>query len=132
MAIPQDWMPSSMSSADKDAFAALFPTDDHAAAAEAWEAYAATLAVEPPVASVSTGVQSISYEKGWSDFDAALDRAQWHRSRAKGVSIEVGGTYAYGWDTYNPRVIASYDAPPLPEIGKAQIMTLHGLEGPKT
>jgi len=65
--------------------------DPHCAAAEMWEAYAATLPPSPNVAAVSTGVQSVSYSPPMpgGDYGAALARAEWHRSFCRGELISV-------------------------------------------
>jgi hypothetical protein len=56
--------------------------DPHLCAALMWEAYAATLPPSAPVASVSTGVQSVTYSPAapGGDYGAAMARAAWHRS----------------------------------------------------
>ena len=130
MAVPQDWFPQSLTSQVKDEIAAKFPNDDHAAASAAWEHYAATLAVQPPVTGVSTGAQSINYGKGWSEYDAAMERADWHRSRMKAYSLEVGGRYRYGWD-WRERDQVTYPSPPMPPTGPMQINLPGGTVGPK-
>jgi hypothetical protein len=58
-------------------------TDPHLAAALMWEEYAAMLPVTPAVASVSTGVQSMTYAPAWPGgaYGEALARAQWHRDQ---------------------------------------------------
>ena len=124
------WMPSGMDPADKQAFADAYPTDPHRAAAMAWQSWAASLPIEPPVTSVSTGAQSISYEKGYSEYEAAMARSDWHLVRAKAVAINVGQHYRFGWVYDTDRFVETYDSPPLPQIGRAQIMTKNGLVGP--
>jgi hypothetical protein len=91
VAIPQDWMPPALSDEAKDAYAGLFPTDPHRAAAAAWSGYAATLPATPQVSSVSTGDQSVSYTRGGSVYDAAVQRADWHLSRARVQSVALVG-----------------------------------------
>ncbi|MCL2585997.1 MAG: hypothetical protein FWE35_26480 [Streptosporangiales bacterium] len=54
--------------------------DPHLIAALQWEAYAGMLPPAPAVASVSTGVQSVSYASGGDGAALALARAAWHRS----------------------------------------------------
>lgn len=97
---PKAWMPAEMLDSDKDYFISLSPNDPHMAAAFAWEAWAATLEAKPVVQSVSTGAQSATYAKGYSPYTNAMERATWHRSRAKVKSVPVGPHYV---DT------ASYD-----------------------
>lgn len=99
---PKAWMPSDMLDADKDRFVALHPDDPHAAAAAAWEAWAATKAPEPVVGSVATGAQSISYMKGFSEYSACLERADWHRARAKVRSVAVGPLYTRSGNWWVP------------------------------
>jgi len=71
--------------------AAWWDTDAHLCAALQWEAYAATLPPELPVAQVATGAQSVSYGRATpgGDLGAALARAQWHRSFASAVSVPL-------------------------------------------
>lgn len=95
MDIPKAWMPKDMLDSDKDRFVQMAPNDPHMAAALAWEAWAAVADDTPVVQSVSTGAQSATYAKGHSPFTAAMDRAAWHRSRAKVLSVAVGPEYAY-------------------------------------
>lgn len=69
--------------------------DRHRAAAEMWEAYAATLPPSASVSSVQTGAQSVVYApaQAGGDYGLALSRAQWHRSRAsnaESVPLAVG------------------------------------------
>ena len=59
---------------------AWWDCDPHMAAALMWEAYAATLPLEPQVTSVQTGVQSVTYGQPWAG--PALAKAEWHRSLA--------------------------------------------------
>lgn len=92
---PKAWMPKDMLDADKDYFTTLHPTDPHAAAAAAWEAWAATLDADPTVEKVQTGAQAVWYGKGGSASAAAWDRASFHRARAKVVSVPVGPQYRY-------------------------------------
>lgn len=125
------WMPPGMDPAEKQDFADAYPTDPHAAAAAAWESWAATLTAEPSVASVSTGAQSISYLSGGSDFDVALQRAAWHRARARVSSVEVGGDYAYGWDHWALEGDqATYYSAPMPPTGSMQVNLPTGTVGP--
>ena len=64
----------------------MWADDPHCAAAEMWEAYAATLPPTAPVAQVTTGAQSVSYSPASpaGDYGAALARANWHRSFCTG------------------------------------------------
>jgi len=85
--------------------------DPHLAAALMWEAYAAMLDAEPSVSSVSTGVQSVTYQPAWPGgaFGRAMAKAKWHRDMAGNLgSVPVGladpyigpeRTYrgGYGW-----------------------------------
>jgi len=89
------WMPSDMLEADKTYFLGLHPNDAHAAAAAAWEAWAATLDADGRMQRVQTGAQTVWYEKGTSAASAAMDRAAWHRTRAKISSVPVGPKYVY-------------------------------------
>lgn len=56
--------------------------EPHLCAALQWEAYAATLAPTPAVASVSTGAQSVAYSPAapTGSYGLAIQRAEWHRS----------------------------------------------------
>ena len=125
------WMPPGMDPADKQAFEDAYPGDPHMAAAAAWESWAAVLTAEPVVANVSTGAQSISYKVGGNDFEVAMERARWHRTRARASSVEVGGSYAYGWE-YG--VLegdqATYYSAPIPPTGSMQINLPTGTVGP--
>lgn len=93
---PMDWMPEGMDPADKQEYLDAHPDDPHAAAAEAWEAWAASM---PPtgadgVKSVSTGAQSVTYGgNGSGAYGVALSRASWHRTRARVKSVAVGNEY---------------------------------------
>jgi hypothetical protein len=66
-------------------------TSPHLCAALQWEAYAATLPPTPVVASVNTGVQSVSYSPPApvGQFGLAMDRANWHRSFLEGSLLSV-------------------------------------------
>jgi hypothetical protein len=70
---------------------ALWEDDPHLCAALMWEAYAAMLPPAVPVASVSTGVQNVSYSPAASPgkLGEALSRAAWHRSFVSGALISV-------------------------------------------
>jgi hypothetical protein len=98
----QDWFPVGLPDDVKDRISAAHPDDPHMAAAMAWEAWAATLAAsgDAPlsgVTSVSTGSQSVSYGgRGHGAIASALDRASWHRSRARVYSVPVGPTFRGG------------------------------------
>lgn len=94
--IPQDWMPAGLAAEDKTYFAGLYPTDPHRAAAEAWEAYAASLdpTAGDNVTNVSTGAQSVAYGPGGSGaYGQAMGRVAFHRARQKVRSVRVGGEY---------------------------------------
>lgn len=91
--------------------AAWWATDPHLAAALAWEAYAATLAPSPSVASVNTGAQSVSYSPPGpvGEYGAALERARWHRSflgsidSAELINPDAGSSQAiFGWYADEP------------------------------
>jgi hypothetical protein len=71
--------------------AACWDDDPHLAAAIMWEHYAAQLAPEPAVASVTTGAQSVVYSgaAGGGDFGKATARAAWHRSQRGAQSVPV-------------------------------------------
>jgi len=92
---PKAWMPKDMLDADKDYFLSLHENDPHAAAAVAWEAWAATLDAEPTVEKLQTGAQAVWYGKGGSPATAAFDRAAFHRARAKVTSVAVGPKFRY-------------------------------------
>jgi hypothetical protein len=87
------WMPKDMLDSDKDYFVSCAPTDPHLAAALAWEAWASNADDEPAVREVWTGVQKVQYARGNTPFQTAMDRAAWHRSRAKIQSVAVGPKY---------------------------------------
>jgi hypothetical protein len=149
MAAPQDWMPADLPQEVKDEIAAEHPYDNHGAAAEAWEYYAATLELGASgasgsggviaggeVQSVSTGSQTITYTTSQSassgtgmNPSTAFARANWHRSRARGQNLNVAVGYRWGWDK-DPRFVHTYDSPPMPETGRAQINLLAGRVGP--
>jgi hypothetical protein len=65
--------------------------DPHLVAALQWEAYAAMLPPAPAVASVSTGVQNVSYSPAvpGGALGLALSRAAWHRSFITGTLVSV-------------------------------------------
>lgn len=111
---PKAWMPAEMLDSDKDYFVSLAPTDPHLAAALAWEAWASTLEAEPVVQSVATGAQSATYAKGYSPYANAMERANWHRSRAKVKSVELGPKFQ---DT------AGYDPAPHEGFDRVEIHT---------
>lgn len=71
--------------------AACWPEDPHLCAAIQWEHYAAQLAPEPAVASVTTGAQSVVYSgaAGGGDFGKAAARAAWHREQRGAQSMPV-------------------------------------------
>jgi len=72
---------------------AVWDDDPHLCAAIMWEEYAATLPPAPAVASVQTGVQSVSYgaPTPGGELGLALGRAAWHRSfcSVQSVPLEV-------------------------------------------
>lgn len=102
-------LPYDQAQAIADAFWADSP---HLCAALQWEAYAATLAPTPAVASVSTGAQSVSYSPAapQGEFGLAMQRAAWHRAFLADqlVSVEMtgprdralAGAYPWGWWPY--------------------------------
>ena len=65
--------------------------DPHEAAAQMWEAYAATLPPTPAIAVVTTGAQSITYggARPGGDYGLAIARAEWHRSFTGLVSVPL-------------------------------------------
>lgn len=93
---PLLWMPPGFDPQDAADLLALYPGDPHTAAAEAWEGYAATLQPDPMdgARSVSTGAQSVTYRDGGGPRGAALERARWHRSKARVRSVSVGPGYS--------------------------------------
>ena len=113
-------MPPEMPQEDKDAWAERYPTDPHRAAGEAWEAWAATLPVTATVTSVSTGDQSVTYKDGVSEYDAAVQRAEWHLARAnvRSVALVSGPSLVYGalgaHDPEDRGTILTYDAGTIP------------------
>ena len=74
---------------------ALWDEDPHLCAALMWEEYAAILPPAPAVASVQTGVQSVSYGSPvpGGELGLALGRAAWHRSfcAVQSVPLRVAG-----------------------------------------
>jgi hypothetical protein len=121
---PKAWMPQEMLDSDKNYFISLSPTDPHLAAALAWEAWAATLDAEPVVQSVSTGAQSATYSKGYSKYSNAMERATWHRSRAKIRSVAVGPKFEI---TGEFAVVEGFDVITVDEDGNRhrEILTEH-------
>ena len=109
------WMPPNMDQAAKDYWAALYPDDPHAAAAAAWESYAATLEATGAVDSVQTGAQSIRYAGASSPAMEAAKRATWHRARSRVRSVEVGPTLEWGY-IEGAQVIETYDSPSRPAV----------------
>ena len=86
-----------MLAADKAVFAGRHPTDPHRAAAEAWEAWASSLLVAATgsdATSVSTGAQSVSLS-GAGVASGAMSRANFHRARARVLSVRVGPAHKY-------------------------------------
>jgi hypothetical protein len=91
------WMPSGMDEYAKQEYVDLYPDDPHMQAAAAWEDWAAQQDDPDPdtmVASMSTGVQSVSYAGPRSARGQAMERANWHRARANAASVPVGPEYA--------------------------------------
>lgn len=94
------WMPAGMDAELKTAHDEAHPDDPHAAAAAAWEDWAAQLegaaassteaTVDQVVQSVTTGAQSVTYAQGRTLTSQALDRATWHRARARAFTVQVG------------------------------------------
>lgn len=111
------WMPPDLSPEEKAHWAEQYPDDPHAAAAAAWESYAATLPATAGVDSVSTGAQSVKYARASSPAADAAARAAMHRARSKVGSVPVAPVvrYAYplGLDA-EPAVIVTYESPPMP------------------
>ena len=70
---------------------ACWADEPHLAAELMWTAYAAQLAPEAAVASVTTGAQSVVYSgaAGGGDFGKATARAQWHHDRRGAQSVPV-------------------------------------------
>jgi hypothetical protein len=70
---------------------AVWDDDPHLCAAIMWEEYAATLPPSPAVASVQTGVQSVSYGSPvpGGELGLALGRAAWHRSFCSPGSVPL-------------------------------------------
>lgn len=89
-----------MDAEDKTAHDEAHPDDPHAAAAAAWEDWASRLeaaaassaeaAVDQVVQSVSTGAQSVTFATAKTTTQTALDRATWHRARARVFTVQVG------------------------------------------
>jgi len=123
------WMPAGMDPAEKAGWAEYAPDDPHLAAALAWESWAAQQDADPAagggaVRSVSTGAQSVTYDGPRTGYGAAMERARWHRARARAYSAEVGPTYGVGpWatDPENGATIAVYDSPAIPPTLPHQI-----------
>lgn len=92
MADVASWFPPGTDPDDVETMLAAYPGDPHRAAADAWDSYAASLAVSAggEVTSVSTGVQSVTYASGSSPFTTATARADWHRARANVRSVQQG------------------------------------------
>ena len=82
-------MPPAMDDARKTEYAAAYPDDPHAAAASAWEEWAALMAADPTIKTAGTGAQSVTFVEGKSAFKQAETRARWHRTRAKARSVPV-------------------------------------------
>lgn len=91
------WMPSGMDQYARAEYVELYPDDPHMQAAAAWEDWAAQQDDPDPsgmVQSMSTGVQSVTYAGPRSARGQALERAAWHRARARAYSQPVGPEYA--------------------------------------
>lgn len=94
------WMPAGMDDGEKAEHAAANPDDPHGAAADAWESWASqveanaasseTATVDQIVQSVTTGAQSVTYAQGRTITSQALERATWHRARARAYTVQVG------------------------------------------
>lgn len=91
------WMPSGMDEYAKQEYVDLYPDDPHMQAAAAWEDWAAQQEDPEPgtvVSSMSTGVQSVTYGGPLTARGSAMERARWHRARARALSVVVGPEYA--------------------------------------
>lgn len=89
------WMPAGMDEYARQEHVDAHPDDPHAAAAAAWEDWAAQQedpdpTTAPVIGSMSTGVQSVSYSGARTVKDQALERAAFHRARARVYSAPVG------------------------------------------
>jgi hypothetical protein len=112
----EDWAPPLSPPADRgldrdvaeQIAAAMWASDPHCAAAEMWEAYAATLPPSPSVSAMSTGSQSVAYAPAGpsGDYGLALARAAWHRSFCDGqlqsVPLESTTPAPIPWDRLPP------------------------------
>lgn len=117
------WMPAGMSSDEKQEHADAHPDDPHAAAAAAWESWAAqqqedeATAALAGVRSVSTGAQSVTYDGPRTASGRAAQRAAWHRARARVYSAQVGPSFQIGHPLKDPEdagTIPTYYSPPIP------------------
>lgn len=113
------WMPPGMDQTAKDYWAAQYPDDPHMAAAAAWESWAASNPEDiasgtgAGVRTVSTGAQSVTYDGPRTVFAQSMERARWHRARARVYSTEVGPQFAR--EAVAPeRDEVTYDSPPMP------------------
>jgi hypothetical protein len=104
-----------------------YPASPHLTAALQLEWYAASLPPAVPVGSVSTGVQSVSYNPAAipGDTGAALERARWHRSFIKGGVVSVPATVStdYVWvDFWGYGTLGDYpNDTPVPLIPRAPL-----------
>lgn len=108
-----------MDPAEKLQWQAAAPDDPHMAAALAWESWAAQQ--DPSDAStqrprsVSTGAQSVTYDGPSSTYGAAMERAKFHRARARAYSAELGPTYGPGWGADpDEQYLDVYGSPAMP------------------
>lgn len=113
----EDWFPAGMDPADVTALLEAYPGDPHAAAADAWEDYAASLAPEAEATSVSTGAQSVTYSGRSSAAGVALDRADWHRRRANVKSVKVGPEQEFSDTFYGNEDVGTIQTVWSPPIG---------------
>lgn len=120
------WMPPGMDQTAKDYWAAQHPNDPHMAAAAAWESWAASNPEDIAsgtgvgVKSVSTGAQSVTYDGPRTVFAQSMERARWHRARARATSVDVGPQYAAEWRS-GERDEVTYDSPPMPPTLPGQV-----------
>ena len=116
---PENWFPPNLSDEEIQEYLDEYPDDPHAAAAAAWEDYAASLPLPDGgitaegVESISTGAQSVRFGKnGGGQLGAALDKADWHRARAKVKTPQYGPQYETTWPKTNTALHYPY-----PETG---------------
>ncbi len=94
------WFPPGLTDEQIQEYLDAYPYDPHGAAAAAWLDYAATLPICEDgtslngVESVATGAQSIKFGKnGGGALGCALDKAEFHRVRARIKTPQYGPTY---------------------------------------